>query len=56
MKNIGLVFVKMGQYNDAVNTYEHIMQENADIETGTGHSLFTFNPSFAYIPSRRNPK
>ena len=34
MKNIGIVFVKMGQYNDAINTYEHIMSDNPDIETG----------------------
>lgn len=34
MKNIGIVFVKMGQYTDAINTYEHIMSDNPDIETG----------------------
>ena len=34
MKNIGLVFVKMGQYTDAINTYEHIMADHPDIEVG----------------------
>ena len=33
MKNIGLVFVKMGQYADAINTYEHVMADKPDVET-----------------------
>ena len=35
MKNIGVVFVKMGQYADAITTYEHIMSDKPDVETGT---------------------
>ena len=35
MKNIGIVFVKMGQYADAITTYEHIMSDKPDVETGT---------------------
>ena len=35
MKNIGIVFVKMGQYADAITTYEHIMTEKTNVETGT---------------------
>jgi len=34
MKNIGIVFVKMGQYADAITTYEHIMSDKPDAETG----------------------
>lgn len=34
MKNIGIVFVKMGQYSDAITTYEHIMADKPDSETG----------------------
>ena len=34
MKNIGNVFVKMGQYTDAITTYEHIMSDKPDVETG----------------------
>lgn len=35
MKNIGIVFVKMGQYSDAITTYEHIMADKPDSETGS---------------------
>lgn len=34
MSNIGIVFTKMGQYNDAITSFEHIMQEEADFKTG----------------------
>ncbi|XP_038059049.1 intraflagellar transport protein 88 homolog isoform X2 [Patiria miniata] len=33
MKNIGIVFVKMGQYSDAITSFEHIMSEKPDYET-----------------------
>ena len=33
MQNIGVVFVKMGQYGDAVTSYEHIMMERPDYKT-----------------------
>ncbi|XP_072019243.1 intraflagellar transport protein 88 homolog isoform X2 [Amphiura filiformis] len=33
MQNIGVVFVKMGQYNDAITSYEHIMTERPDYKT-----------------------
>ena len=34
MRNIGLVFVRMGQYADAITSLEHIMDEKADFTTG----------------------
>ncbi|XP_069034902.1 intraflagellar transport protein 88 homolog isoform X4 [Lepisosteus oculatus] len=34
MQNIGVVFVKMGQYSDAVTSFEHIMSESPNIRTG----------------------
>ncbi|XP_074642143.1 intraflagellar transport protein 88 homolog [Tubulanus polymorphus] len=34
MQNIGIVFVKMGQYNDAITSFEHIMQEQPNFKTG----------------------
>ena len=34
MSNIGIVFTKMGQYNDAITSFEHIMQEEPDFKTG----------------------
>lgn len=34
LQNIGAVFVRMGQYNDAISTYEHIMSEKPDFKTG----------------------
>ena len=34
MQNIGLLFVKMGQYNDACTSFEFVMQEKADFRTG----------------------
>ena len=40
MKNIANVFIKMGQYTDASTTYEHIMQDRPDIETGIWYSDF----------------
>ena len=30
LKNICGVYVRMGSYNDAINTYEHIMNEMKD--------------------------
>ena len=35
MKNIGIVFVRMGQYNDAITAYEHIMSDKPDVESGS---------------------
>ena len=34
MHNIGLLFVKMGQYSDACTSYEHIIGEKPDFKTG----------------------
>ncbi|XP_065648615.1 intraflagellar transport protein 88 homolog isoform X2 [Hydra vulgaris] len=34
MKNIAMVFVKMAQYSDALTTYEHIMTDLPDMQTG----------------------
>lgn len=34
MQNIGIAFVKLGQYTDAITSFEHIMQEEPDYKTG----------------------
>ncbi|KAK8721074.1 hypothetical protein OTU49_012940 [Cherax quadricarinatus] len=34
MHNIGLVFVRMGQYSEACTSFEYIMQEEANFKTG----------------------
>ncbi|XP_014674205.1 PREDICTED: intraflagellar transport protein 88 homolog [Priapulus caudatus] len=34
MQNIGIVFVKMGQFQDAITSFEHIMSERPDFKTG----------------------
>ncbi|TPP59826.1 Intraflagellar transport protein 88 [Fasciola gigantica] len=34
MQNIGITFVKLGQYADAITSFEHIMQEDPDTKTG----------------------
>ncbi|CAB1432594.1 unnamed protein product [Pleuronectes platessa] len=34
MQNIGVVFVCMGQYSDAITSFEHIMSESPNIKTG----------------------
>ncbi|KAM8857880.1 intraflagellar transport protein 88 homolog isoform 1-T1 [Synchiropus picturatus] len=34
MQNIGVVFVRMGQYSNAVTSFEHIMSESPNIKTG----------------------
>ena len=33
MKNIAIVFIKLGQYTDAVTSYEHIVGEKPEIES-----------------------
>ena len=42
MQNIGAVFVKMAQYNDAVTSYEHIMSEKPDFQSGLNLILCYF--------------
>ena len=34
MGNIGACFIKMGQFEDAITSYEHIMNEHADFKPG----------------------
>ncbi|XP_035994839.1 intraflagellar transport protein 88 homolog isoform X2 [Fundulus heteroclitus] len=34
MQNIGVVFVRLGQYSDAITSYEQIMSESPNIKTG----------------------
>ncbi|CAH8857170.1 unnamed protein product [Trichobilharzia szidati] len=34
MQNIGISFVKLGQFNEAITSFEHIMQEEPDSKTG----------------------
>ncbi|KAK2570829.1 Intraflagellar transport protein 88-like protein [Acropora cervicornis] len=34
MQNIGISFVKMAQFNDAITSFEHIMAEKASFDTG----------------------
>jgi len=46
MKNIGKVFVRMGQYNDAITAYEHIMSDKPDVESGK--TTFTRSPGLSW--------
>ncbi len=34
MQNIGVVFIHMGQYSDAITSFEYIMSESPNIKTG----------------------
>ncbi|XP_063069811.1 intraflagellar transport protein 88 homolog isoform X2 [Engraulis encrasicolus] len=34
MQNIGVVFIKMGQYSDAITSFEHIMSESPNVKSG----------------------
>lgn len=34
MQNIGITFVKMGQYSDAITSFEHIMMEDGCFRSG----------------------
>ncbi|XP_060732172.1 intraflagellar transport protein 88 homolog isoform X2 [Tachysurus vachellii] len=34
MQNIGVAFIRMGQYSDAITSFEHIMSESPNIKTG----------------------
>ena len=37
MQNIGVAFVKIAQFSDAVTSFEHIMGEKASFQTGMSH-------------------
>ncbi|XP_076445636.1 intraflagellar transport protein 88 homolog [Babylonia areolata] len=43
MQNIGMVFVKMGQYSDAITSFEHIMSESPNFKTGFNLLLCYFS-------------
>ncbi|KAA0195074.1 Intraflagellar transport protein 88 [Fasciolopsis buskii] len=45
MQNIGIAFVKLGQYGDAITSFEHIMQEDPDTKTGFNLILCYFMTS-----------
>ncbi|XP_062861815.1 intraflagellar transport protein 88 homolog isoform X2 [Trichomycterus rosablanca] len=34
MQNIGVTFIRLGQYSDAITSFEHIMSESPNIKTG----------------------
>ncbi|XP_047192981.1 intraflagellar transport protein 88 homolog isoform X2 [Scophthalmus maximus] len=34
LQNIGVVFIRMGQYSDAITSFEHIMSESPNVKTG----------------------
>lgn len=34
MNNIGVAFVKLGKYDEAVSTFEHCMEEKPEFRTG----------------------
>ncbi|XP_030642032.1 intraflagellar transport protein 88 homolog isoform X2 [Chanos chanos] len=34
MQNIGVAFIRMGQYSDAITSFEHIMSESPNLKTG----------------------
>ncbi|RVE58222.1 hypothetical protein OJAV_G00206940 [Oryzias javanicus] len=42
MQNIGMVFVRMGQYSDAAMSFEHIMRESPNIKTGFNLTLCNY--------------
>jgi len=42
MQNIAISFVKLGQFNDAVTSFEHIMTEDASFRTGLNLILCYF--------------
>lgn len=52
LQNIGTVFVKMGQYADAITSFEHIMEEKADFKTGKFY--FRYLLSKVYIVDLRS--
>lgn len=51
MHNIGLLFVRMGQFNDACMSFEFIMQEKPDFKTGEYfiHLLVLYCKMLSYI-------
>ncbi|XP_069747454.1 intraflagellar transport protein 88 homolog isoform X2 [Narcine bancroftii] len=49
MQNIGVVFVKMGQYSDAITSFEHIMSESPNLKT-------SFNLILCYFAIRDREK
>ncbi|KAG5283099.1 hypothetical protein AALO_G00038280 [Alosa alosa] len=51
MQNIGVVFIKMGQYSDAITSFEHIMGESPNINAPLG-----IDEEDKYIPANDDPK
>jgi len=39
LQNIGAVFVRMGQYSDAMTSYEHIMSEKSSVKAGELYTI-----------------
>ncbi|CAI5456116.1 unnamed protein product [Caenorhabditis angaria] len=42
LNNIGVTFVRMGNYDDALSTFEHCVEEKADFTTGLNLVLVSF--------------
>ena len=49
MQNIGVAFVKMSQFTDAVTSFEHIMAEKASFQTGMQSRKAFITPATGYI-------
>lgn len=50
MQNIGVAFVKMAQFTDAVTSFEHIMAEKASFQTGMWNKKGLITSVTCYIP------
>ena len=49
MQNIGVAFVKMAQFTDAVTSFEHIMGEKASFQTGMWNKKGLITSATGYI-------
>ena len=50
MHNIGILFVKMGRYGDAIKSFEYCMHEKASFRTGQYRSVLSVPHSFQSCP------
>ncbi len=42
LNNIGVAFVKLGKYDEAISTFEHCMEEKPDFRTGLNMLLCAY--------------
>ena len=55
MQNIGIAFVKLGQYNEAITSFEHVLAEEPNFVTGFNLILCYFAKGDKCVKSNKTP-